>query len=177
MKNGFTLLELLVVILIIGIITSIAMPKYFLSIERSRATSAIITLSSIRNALNVYVTSKGYPSANTTTPEIWDGLDFAAVLPYSSADGYMRCDNYFRYSISYRAGEGTFYIEAQRLLGKSLSCGGFPTYGIYSMVSKTSTGKNYRSCSPYGYGNDISQAIAKALCNNLFEEGIVNYKE
>ena len=177
MKKGFTLLELLVVILIIGIITSIAMPKYLLSIERSRATSAIITLSSIRNALNVYVVSKGYPSANTTTPAIWDGLDFASQLPYSSADGYMRCDNNFRYSISYRAGEGTFYIEAQRLLGKSLTCAGYPTYGIYSMVSKTTTGKNYRSCSPYTYGNEITQSIAKAICNNLFEEGVVNYKE
>lgn len=177
MKNGFTLIELLVVVLIVGILTSVALPKYFLSVERSRATSAIITLSSIRNALNVYVTAKGYPAANTTTPDIWDGLDFSAQLPYSSADGYMRCDNNFRYSISYRAGEGTFYVEAQRLLGKNVTCGGYPTYGIYSMFSRNEKGKNFRSCSPYTYGNEVTQSIAKALCNGLFQEGVVNYKD
>ena len=47
-RKAFTLLELLIVILIIAIITTLAMPQYQLMVERSIATEAIGMLGILR---------------------------------------------------------------------------------------------------------------------------------
>lgn len=47
-KNGFTLLELMITIAIVGILTSIAMPGYRDYMRRSQITEATSTLSSMR---------------------------------------------------------------------------------------------------------------------------------
>ncbi|MDP2652613.1 MAG: prepilin-type N-terminal cleavage/methylation domain-containing protein [Candidatus Omnitrophota bacterium] len=53
-QSGFTLLELIVVILIVGVLSAIAFPRFFRTVERSRGTEAIINLSAIRQAMERY---------------------------------------------------------------------------------------------------------------------------
>jgi len=50
-KKGFTLLELLVVIIIIGVIVSLALPNFFRLIEFSRGNEALNASISIRSAM------------------------------------------------------------------------------------------------------------------------------
>ena len=49
MKTGFTLVELLVVILIIGVLSSIAIPYYFNAVEAARNTEAILLWGRTKN--------------------------------------------------------------------------------------------------------------------------------
>ena len=65
MKNkGFTLLQLLVVVLIIGILAAIALPKYQESVEKSIMQEAITNLKTIAQANDVfYLTNYRYANA------------------------------------------------------------------------------------------------------------------
>ncbi|MBR4508020.1 MAG: type II secretion system protein [Elusimicrobiaceae bacterium] len=53
-KKGFTLIEILVAVMIIGVLAAIALPSYMRSVERSRAAGPIANLGSIAKAQNAH---------------------------------------------------------------------------------------------------------------------------
>lgn len=62
-KNGFTLIELLVVMAIIAILVSIAAPRYFNSVEKSKEAVLKQDLSTMRDAIDKYYSDNDkYPS-------------------------------------------------------------------------------------------------------------------
>jgi general secretion pathway protein G len=64
MKAGFTLIELLVVLAIIAVLLTIAAPRYFASIDRSREAVLKENLFQMRDAIGKYHADKGrYPDS------------------------------------------------------------------------------------------------------------------
>ena len=61
---GFTLIELLIVLAVIATLLTIAVPRYFSSLEKSREAVLRQDLSLLRDTLNKYYGDKGkYPDA------------------------------------------------------------------------------------------------------------------
>ena len=63
-SKGFTLIELLAVMVIIALLLTIAAPKYFNSVDRSRESILRQDLATMREALDKYYSDTGaYPDA------------------------------------------------------------------------------------------------------------------
>ena len=63
-KSGFTLIELLVVMAIIATLLTLAVPRYFASLEKSREAVLHANLTLMRETLDKYYGEKGrYPDA------------------------------------------------------------------------------------------------------------------
>lgn len=61
-RRGFTLIELMVVLTIVGLLLSIAVPRYFHSVQRSKENILRANLVTTRDALDKYVGDNGrYP--------------------------------------------------------------------------------------------------------------------
>lgn len=61
-RNGFTLIELLVVLAILATLLTIALPRYYRSIDHSRDIALQQTLMTVRDALDKYAADTGrYP--------------------------------------------------------------------------------------------------------------------
>ncbi|OOE36636.1 hypothetical protein BZG04_06170 [Salinivibrio kushneri] len=58
-QKGFSLIELLVVIGIIGALTAIAIPQYQKYQDKAKVTAAIATLTNMRSVVEAYVMEKG----------------------------------------------------------------------------------------------------------------------
>jgi general secretion pathway protein G len=78
-SRGFTLLELLVVIVIIGLLASYVGPKYFAQIGKSEVTVAKAQIEGLAKALDTYRLDMGhYPSTE-------EGLAALSVRPADNA--------------------------------------------------------------------------------------------
>jgi type II secretion system protein G len=61
-RRGFTLIELLVVMAIIGLLASIAVPRYVDGVDRAREAALKSSLATVRDAIDQYAADRGrYP--------------------------------------------------------------------------------------------------------------------
>ncbi|NQT62444.1 MAG: prepilin-type N-terminal cleavage/methylation domain-containing protein [Candidatus Marinimicrobia bacterium] len=101
--RGFSLLELMVVIVIIGVLAAIAIPIYGNSVEKAKQAEADVALGSIRSQLRIYYAEFGsYP----------DGLgvsvieaDWGYFQPGELTGAYFSDDSY-----TYSLISGNYYM-------------------------------------------------------------------
>ena len=71
-QSGFTLIELMIVVAIIGILASIALPAYQNFIARSQASESVVLLDAARTTAEDYVVSEGTFIADRSTLSSYD---------------------------------------------------------------------------------------------------------
>jgi len=100
-RSGFTLLEIIIVIIIVGVLASLALPRFFRTVEFSRSTEALSGMSAIRQSLErCYLMNSGTyvgctldDAANVNTldlqsPGTSPGTLFTYAVANQSATGY-----------------------------------------------------------------------------------------
>lgn len=74
-ERGFTLIELMIVIIILGLLATIVVPRFMGEEEKARRTSAVVQIKNIEAALKLFKLDSGfYPSTE-------QGLEALVVKP------------------------------------------------------------------------------------------------
>ena len=118
MKKGFTLLELIVVIIIIGILSTLGFSQYTRMVERSRGAEAISVMGSIRTsaaALWIEFNNGLTMPVGTLTPA-GVGIGTAVGLIASACNVAASPSFYFSYGIV-QTGQTGFVATATRCVG------------------------------------------------------------
>ena len=68
-NEGFTLIELIIVMVIMGVLASVAVPRYLESIANAEESAENAVINSIRNGLKQYAGDKLYKEGRATWPD------------------------------------------------------------------------------------------------------------
>ncbi len=177
-KQGFTLIEVLTTVLIIGILTSIALPMYMRSVERSRATEAMSSIKALNDSIYAYYSEK--ETCPSRFSQLVVALPDGANSSSCTASNTVVCTKNFRFDLNGASVDipGT---SCKGILATRIN-GGDYNYTIWNPYTRGNTGKALAlQCNGT---NDKSIAVCESLglyrgtstcegmaCSQTYEEG------
>jgi len=111
-RQGFTLMELLIVVVIIAIISAIAIPQYNRLRREAEDAELLITLTALSDAIWMYRNEAGDFPPQSVTSELYQRIGVSVPV----------VSNYFQYGYTYSAGNYT-------------SGGNWPVSGLSGVIS------------------------------------------
>ena len=95
-KSGFTLLEIIIVIIIVGVLASLALPRFFSTVEFSKSTESFAGMAALRQSMErCYLSAGGnyttcaLANLDVENPANSPGAHFAYGIAGQSATGYV----------------------------------------------------------------------------------------
>ena len=174
-KNGFTLLELLVVVLIIGILSSIAIPQYQKAVNKARVASILPVMRRWKDALADYKLQHGSYCKKGTDDDCdeWpDGSDLDANWPadWGCGDSNFCSNDYWDFGCGV-TNYGTIYCGRKDGVKRHYSINVFqPDYPDETLRNRIICGG-----SGGGSNSDKMHEFCKGLGGELIEEGAKDY--
>ena len=128
-EEGFTLVELLVVMLILGILAAIAIPSFFAQRDKARDADAKSQARTAQTALETYATDNGDDGYLDATPDLLDGIE-PTINPANLVLTGL-ADNAYTLTVTEPNTTNTFSIEREADGDSVLECttggeGGYP---------------------------------------------------
>ena len=85
-REGFTLIELMIVVGIIGLLAAVAIPQYGNLLEKANLGASLGNLASLRSAVSIYYgNNMGYPGTIDPTKQAKMGGIITGDMPYVKA--------------------------------------------------------------------------------------------
>lgn len=106
MRKGFTLLEILIVIIIIAILATFAIPQYLKASKRAIASEAVTTIGAIRGALMRYYQEYQQLTNDISALDI-DNPNDPAEVPNANFTYTITGDDIHSYTITAEGKDGT----------------------------------------------------------------------
>ena len=98
--KAFSLVEILVVVLIIGVLSAVALPKYRKSMRVARAAEIGPNLKALEQAINVYIEERGFQAGQFLGSGKTKKLSLDLGLPACKNESTSVCSSKYKYQAS-----------------------------------------------------------------------------
>ena len=177
MKKGFTLIELLIVTVVVGVLMAVAVPKFYITLERGRTAEGLNYIQQVATDLNAYYMAHGeYPTGADLNPYLTVTGEYFKHYPTLKYFGFINNSWIYRPAsnkVWIRLKRPKFYVINGHLQDGTLT--GITCYNGSGDHKQTTGGEFKRYCQQMGfkkktdnvYQMEITPGFRDTFCDDL----------